>query len=482
MNLFIPTASAINPVSGRISNIVLVVILTISGLITTGCRTWRSEEKPNFVIIYCDDLGYGDLGCFGSELNRTPAIDRMADEGTSFTSFYVTSGVCTPSRSSLMTGCYPLRVGMDENSTGFWVLFPGDSKGLNPEEETIAEVLKAQDYMTACIGKWHLGDQPGFLPNNQGFDYYFGIPYSNDMGDERDSGNPPLPLLRNMQIIEAPVNQSTITQRYTAEAISFIKQNRKQHFFLYLPHTMPHYPLNSSVAFSGKSKNGKYGDAIEEIDWSTGQILNTLRELDLDRNTMVVFTSDNGATRSGSNAPFSGGKCGIMEGSMREPCVMWWPGHIPSGETSDELVTVMDLLPTMAHLSGGELPGDRVIDGKDITSLVLGEPGAKSPHEVFYYYFMSQLQAVRSGKWKLFLPMEERQYGWTRKRQVAEAELFNLETDPAELVNLIDSYPGVAQRLMEYAEQARADIGDYLREGENARPAGIEEHPVFLVN
>jgi len=433
------------------------------------------------VIIYCDDLGYGDLGCFGSELNRTPGIDRMADEGTRFTSFYVTSGVCTPSRSSLMTACYPLRVGMDENSKGFWVLFPGDSKGLNPDEVTIAEILKEQDYVTACIGKWHLGDQAGFLPNNQGFDYYFGIPYSNDMGDGRNSGNPPLPLLRNMQVIEAPVNQSTITQRYTAEAISFIKQNRKERFFLYLPHTMPHYPLHSSEEFSGKSKNGKYGDAIEEIDWSTGQILKTLRDLGLDQHTMVVFTSDNGATRSGSNAPFSGGKCGIMEGSMREPCVMWWPGHIPSGKTCGELVTVMDLLPTMTHLSGGELPGDRVIDGKNISSLVLGEPGAKSPHEVFYYYFMSQLQAVRSGKWKLFLPMEERQYGWKRERQVAEAELFDLEADPAELVNLFDSYPGVVQRLMEYAEEARADIGDYLVKGENARPAGIEKEPVFLI-
>jgi arylsulfatase A-like enzyme len=381
-----------------------------------------------------------------------------------------------------MTGCYPLRVGMDENSMGYWVLFPGDSKGLNPDEVTIAEILKEQDYVTACIGKWHLGDQPGFLPNNQGFDYYFGIPYSNDMGNKGNSGNPPLPLLRNMQVIEAPVNQSTITRRYTEEAISFIEQNRKKPFFLYLPHTMPHYPLNSSVEFSGKSKNGKYGDAIEEIDWSTGQILKTLRDLGLDQHTMVVFTSDNGATRSGSNAPFSGGKCGIMEGSMREPCVMWWPGHIPSGKTCSELVTVMDMLPTMAHLSGGELPGDRVIDGKDITSLVLGEPGAKSPHEVFYYYFMSQLQAVRSGKWKLFLPMEERQYGWKRERQVAEAELFNLETDPAELVNLIDLYPGVTQRLMEYAEEARADIGDYLIKGENARPAGIVEDPVFLIN
>lgn len=467
--------------SDRIVNFCFVVILLIVALITEGCKNIQSVDKPNFVIIFCDDMGYGDLGCFGSEVNRTPKIDRMAEEGICFTSFYVTSGVCTPSRSSLMTGCYPLRVGMDENTSGYWVLFPGDRKGLNPSEITIPEILKKQDYTTACIGKWHLGDQPVFLPTRQGFDYYFGIPYSNDMGNDRDKNNPPLPLMRNETIIEAPVDQSTITQRYTAEAISFIKQNKEKPFFLYLPHTMPHYPLHASEAFRGKSNNGKYGDAIEEIDWSTGQILNTLRDLDLGKNTMVVFTSDNGATRSGSNAPFSGGKCGIMEGSMREPCVMWWPGNIPSGQKCSELTTTMDLLPTLAHLSGGEVPGDRVIDGKDITPLILDETEAKTPHEVFYYYFMSQLQAVRSGKWKLFLPLDERQYGWLRKTQKAESELFYLETDPAESINVIDKYPDVARKLMEYAEEARADIGDYQREGANARPAGWVEKPEFLL-
>lgn len=468
-------------VLGRVVKYCLVVILSIIVLGANGCETPQLSEKPNFVIIYCDDMGYGDLGCFGSELNLTPEIDRVAEEGICFTSFYVTSGVCTPSRSSLMTGSYPLRVGMDENSSGFWVLFPGDSKGLNPEEITIAEMLKEQDYATACIGKWHLGDQPQFLPNNQGFDYYFGIPYSNDMGNERDKSNPPLPLMRNMEIIEAPVDQSTITRRYTAEAISFIQRNKEKPFFLYLPHTMPHYPLHASEGFRGKSNNGKYGDAIEEIDWSTGQIINTLRELGLDKNTMVVFTSDNGATRSGSNAPFSGWKGGIMEGSMREPCVMWWPGHIPAGKRCSEMVTNMDLLPTFANLSGNEVPGDRVIDGKDITPLILGESGAKTPHDVFYYYFMSQLQAVRSGKWKLFLPIEERQYGWLRKIQKAEAELFDLEADPSESINLIDTYPDVALKLMELAEVARADIGDYQRKGANTRAAGMVENPVLLL-
>lgn len=449
---------------------VLLIVLLLA-----GCK--QKEILPNFVIIYCDDMGYGDLGCYGSELNRTPEIDRMADEGACFTSFYVTSGVCTPSRSSLMTGSYPLRVGMDENYKGFWVLFPGDNKGLHPSEITIAEVLKDRGYSTGCIGKWHLGDQDPFLPTKQGFDYYFGIPYSNDMGGGE---NPPLPLLRNETVIDAPVDQSTITKKYTEEAITFIEQNQDNPFFLYLPHTMPHYPLHASADFKGKSNNGKYGDAIEEIDWSTGKILQTLRDLDLDKNTMVIITSDNGATRSGSNAPFSGGKCGIMEGSMREPCVIWWPGVVPPGMKCDELTTTMDLLPTFANLSGASVPDDRVIDGKDISPLILGEEGASTPHDVFYYYFMSQLQAVRSGNWKLFLPLEERQYGWTRKIEKAEAELFNLETDPAESVNLVNKYPDIVAKLTQYAEQARSDIGDFERKGINAREAGWVESPEYL--
>jgi len=434
------------------------------------------DAQPNFILIYADDLGYSDIGCFGSELNRTPALDKMADEGIRLTSFYSTSGVCTPSRSSLMTGCYPIRVGMDENYKGFWVLFPMDNKGLHPDEITVAEVLKDQGYVTACIGKWHLGDQPVFLPTRQGFDYYYGIPYSNDMG--KGGNNPPLPLMRNEKVIEAPADQSTLTKRYTEEAISFINENADNPFFLYLPHTMPHVPLFSSPDFAGKSKNGKYGDAVEEIDWSTGEIIKTLRDLDIADNTLVVFTSDNGATRRGSNLPFSGGKCGIMEGSMREPCVMWWPGTIPAGSTSPELMSTLDILPTFAKLSGGKVPDDRVIDGMDLSSVILMEEGAKSPHQVFYYYFMSQLQAVRSGKYKLYLEMAERQYGWTRKIEKAQMELFDLDLDPGEKINVVTEHPEIVKRLLELAEIAREDMGDFERPGKNARPFGWVDNPV----
>jgi arylsulfatase A len=437
-----------------------------------GCTT---KKAPNFILIYADDLGYSDIGCFGSEKNRTPAIDKMAAEGIKLTSFYSTSGVCTPSRSSLMTGCYPIRVGMDENYKGFWVLFPMDNKGLHPSEITVAEMLKDEGYATACIGKWHLGDQAEFLPTKQGFDYYFGIPYSNDMG--RGDENPPLPLMRNEIVIEAPADQSLLTKRYTEEAIAFIKTNADNPFFLYLPHTMPHVPLFSSEAFAGKSNNGKYGDAIEEIDWSTGEILKTLVELGLDENTLVVFTSDNGATRRGSNLPFSGGKCGIQEGSMREPCVMWWPGTIPGGSSSSELMSTLDIFPTFASLAGGKVPEDRVIDGMDLSRVILGEEGAVSPHEVFYYYFMSQLQAVRSGNYKLYLEMEEKQYGWTRKIISAEMELFDLEKDPGEKINIVNQYPDIVSKLLTLAEKAREDMGDFERVGKNARAAGWVDNP-----
>jgi len=365
---------------------------------------------------------------------------------------------------------------MDENFSGFWVLFPVDNKGLHPNEITVAEVLKEEGYATACIGKWHLGDQPEFLPTSQGFDYYYGIPYSNDMG--KGGNSPPLPIMRNEEVIEAPADQTTLTKRYTEEAVRFIKENSDGPFFLYLPHTMPHVPLFSSPAFAGKSNNGKYGDAVEEIDWSTGEIINTLVELEIDENTLVVFTSDNGATRRGSNLPFSGGKCGIQEGSMREPCVMWWPGTIPPGVSSAELMSTLDILPTFAHFAGAKVPDDRVIDGMDLSEVILGKEGAESPHEVFYYYFMSQLQAVRSGKYKLYLEMEERQYGWTRKIEKAEMELFDLENDKAEKINIADQHPEIVQRLLELAERAREDMGDFERPGKNARPAGWVDNPV----
>ncbi len=431
--------------------------------------------KPNFIIISCDDMGYSDIGCFGSDKNRTPNIDRMAAEGMRFKSFYVTSGVCSPSRASLMTGCYPMRVGMHENSKGFYVLFPQDQKGLHPKEVTIAEKLKKQDYATACIGKWHLGDQPEFLPRQQGFDYYYGLPYSNDMRE-----NPPLPLIRNETVIEAPAFQETLTQRYTIETINFIHTNKDKPFFIYLAHTMPHLPWHVSADFKGKSANGMYGDVIEEIDHSTGKILEALKEAGVDDNTVIVFTSDNGGIRR-NNHPLSGGKATIMEGGMRVACVMRWPGKIPAGASCDEICTTMDLLPTFARLAGSREPDDRIIDGKNILDLMQQKKGARSPHGAFYYYFMSQLRAVRSGPWKLHLgldPMLEKWNGSPTGQCVAA--LYNLDSDIAEKENIIEDHPRVVKRLMKLAEKARQDIGDYKLQGSGIRAGGWVENPVPL--
>ena len=444
-----------------------------------GAADRGDGRPPNFIVIFCDDLGYGDIGCFGSKKHRTPNIDRMAAEGMRFTSFYVTSGVCSPSRSSLMTGCYPRRVNMHQDHNNLWVLFPSGKKGLNPKEITIAEVLKQKDYATACVGKWHLGDQPEFLPTRQGFDYYYGIPYSNDMGGRKGGNRPPLPLLRNETVIEAPANQRTLTKRYTEEVVKFITANKDKPFFVYLPHTMPHLPIFASKDFEGKSANGKFGDAVEEIDWSTGRILETLKQLGIDKNTLVVFTSDNGAARGpgGSNGPLSGWKGSTMEGGMREPCVMRWPGKIPAGTSCDELAITMDLLPTFAKLAGTNPPADRIIDGRDIGALMFGRKGAKSPHDVFYYYHTDQLQAVRSGKWKLHVPLKVKKLNWAGSIPESALELYDLRADIGEKNNIADKHPDVVKRLLALAEKARVDLGDTGRPGANQRPAGMVVTP-----
>jgi len=438
-------------------------------------------KKPNFVLIFIDDMGYGDIGCFGSKANRTPKLDQMAKEGMKFTSFYVTSSVCTPSRASLMTGCYPRRVNMHVNQRNLCVLFAGDPKGLNPNEVTIAEVLKAKGYATKCIGKWHLGDQPEFLPTRQGFDSYFGIPYSNDMGGKsKTKGRPPLPLMVDEKVIEAPVNQDTLTKRYTQQAVKFITANKDKPFFLYLPHAMVHLPLHASDDFRNKSKNGRYGDAVEELDWSTGQILKTLKDLKLDDNTLVIFTSDNGSTgrHGGSNAPLRGNKGQTLEGGQRVPCVMRWPGKIPAGKTCDALTSTIDVLPTFAKLAGTAAPTDRIIDGRDIMNLMSGEKNAKSPHEAFYFYQMDQLQAVRSGQWKLELALESRKRNWGKPEGKSTMKLFNLKTDIHEDKDVSAANPAVVKRLEALADKARADLGDVNKPGKGQRPAGMVKNPI----
>ncbi len=437
--------------------------------------------KPNFIVIFCDNMGYGDVGCFGSQKHRTPNVDRMAAEGLRFTDFYVTSGVCTPSRASLMTGCYAQRVDMHIDDKGGCVLRPVASKGLNPSEITIARILSYQGYATACIGKWHLGDQREFLPTRHGFDYYYGIPYSEDMIPARNPDWPPLPLMRNEDVIEAPVDLKTITRRYTREAIDFITRNRHKPFFLYLPQATPGSERVPQVSdeFEGRSANGRYGDSIEELDWSTGQILATLRRLDIDDQTLVIFTSDNGAVKGhgGSNEPLNGWGYGTMEGGMRVPCVMRWPGHIPAGKICDKLTTTMDLLPTFARLAGTAPPNDRVIDGRDIWPLMACEEGAESPHGAFYYYHIDQLQAVRSGRWKLHLPLKVKRAFAREDRDGNPTMLFDLSGDLKESIDVSDKHPEVVERLMALAERARAELGDLNREGVGLRPAGIVPNP-----
>ncbi len=416
------------------------------------------ERPPNFIVIFTDDQGYQDMGCFGAPRIKTPILDKMAAQGVRFTDFYSASAICSPSRAALLSGCYPPRVGITD------VLWPHDTKGLNPAEMTIARVLKQRGYATACVGKWHLGHHPAFLPQSHGFDSYFGVPYSNDMKidpkmalapgavlregmtEERLRNEEPkknwVPLLRNEQVVEYPADQRTLTKRYTEEAVAFIEANKEKPFFLYLPHTMPHIPLAASADFAGKSEGGRYGDTIEEIDWSTGRILETLETLGLDDNTLVIFTSDNGPWnlsdgRGGCAAPLRGFKFSTYEGGMRVPCVMRWPGKLPAGAVCAEIAGTIDLFPTLAKLAGAPLPKDRVIDGKDIWPLMANPGSAKTPHDAYYYYRGPRLEAVRRGHWKLRLPAKN------------PPELYDLKTDIGESKNRAKEEAAVLESLKE---------------------------------
>lgn len=456
----------------------LISVLAFSGLTVMA----HAVEKPNVIIVLIDDFGYGDLGCYGSTKHRTPHIDQMAREGIRLTDFYVGSSVSTPSRAALLTGCYPRRVSMHVNadpkplmSVGRQVLFPASHKGLNPSEITIAELLKGQGYATACIGKWHLGDQLPFLPTRQGFDYYYGIPYSNDM----DRPYCPLPLMEQEEVIVAPVNQDSLTIRYTNKTVEFIKAHKDTPFFIYLCHNMTHDPLAASPAFKGKSKNGLYGDATEELDWSMGVLFETLKQCGLDENTLVIFTSDNGAQErfGGTNRPLRGEKGTTYEGGFRVPCIMRWPARIPANQENDELVTSMDLLPTLASYCGYEVPKDRIIDGHDVTDILEGQSIA-SPTEVFYYYQKQQLQAVRWRNWKYHLPLQERIKGpHLPDTEVGEARLYDLDSDLSETENVIDRYPEVVRQMNKLIEEVRSDMGDWGCEGRNQRPAGVIDEP-----
>ncbi|MCH2277244.1 MAG: sulfatase [Acidobacteriota bacterium] len=465
-------------------------------VLLAGCQTPVEESAtsparpPNIIVIFTDDQGYADLGIYGAEGFETPTIDRMAAEGIRFTSFYVASPACSPSRAALLTGSYPQRVSIPR------VLYPQLEVGLHPAEITIAELLKPLGYATAIFGKWHLGHHPGHLPQAQGFDEYFGLPYSNDMTPDATKNpnpparrHPPLPLIEGLETIEIEPDQAQLTRRYTERAVDFIERNVDRPFFLYLPHSMPHLPLFVSDQFAGVTENGLYGDVIMEIDWSVGQILTTLDRFGLDEQTLVVFTSDNGpwlvkGSHSGSAGPLREGKGTTFEGGQRVPAIMRWPGRIPPGLVSDEMVTAMDLFPTIAGITGAAVPSDRIIDGKDIWALMSGAPDAVTPHEAFFYYWPGQLHAVRSGRWKLHVPhgyqtIEGADLATPMFHGIyAQAEiglsLFDLEADIGETTNVADQYPQVVERLLGLIATARDDLGDSLtgREGRNVRPPG----------
>jgi len=432
----------------------------------------QPTDSPNIILVNCDDLGYGDLGCYGSTLNATPHLDRMAAEGTRFTDFYMASPVCSPSRGAMMTGCYPRRIGFG-SFEGAWVLFPGQPVGLHPDEITFARLLKDQGYATKHVGKWHCGDQPEFLPTRHGFDSYFGIPFSNDMG--RQGGRerfPPLPLVRDEEVIQEQPDQAALTERYVEECVRFIREKRDQPFLLYLAHMYVHLPIYASEKFLKQSKNGPYGAGVQCVDWAMGVLFWELRRLGLDRNTLVVFTSDNGSRgdHGGSNAPLRGGKGTTWEGGQRLPCIMRWPGQIPAGRVCSDVAASIDFLPTFAALAGTEAPTDRIIDGKDIRALMRGESGAASPHDAFFYYRCDDLDAVRSGKWKLHVSRMNRK----EKRREDVRELYDLEKDIGETTNVASEYPEVVKELEAKVDACRQDLGDKWKgiDGDNCRPIG----------
>ena len=426
-------------------------------------------RPPNFVILFADDLGYGDLGCYGHPTIRTPHLDRMAREGLRLTQFYSAAEVCTPSRAALLTGRLPPRNGMCGQNRR--VLFPNSRGGLPADERTLAELLKEKGYATACIGKWHLGHLPPYLPTQHGFDTYFGVPYSNDM--DRVSSAPMgraaflapqieywnIPLMRDTQIVERPAHQPTLTQRYAEEAVRFIRQHKDRPFFVYLPFTMPHVPLFASSTFAGQSRRGLYGDVVEELDAAVGTVLDCLRDEGLANRTLVVFTSDNGPwltqnEQGGSAGLLRDGKGSTWEGGMREPAIVWQPGTVPAGMVSAELASTLDLLPTICKLAGIEPPSDRPLDGYDIRSVLRGGP---SPRREMFYYRGYELMAVRLGPWKAHF-LTQAGYGQPQPVRHDPPLLFHLEIDPSERFNVAGQHPEVLAEIQTLVEKHRAGM------------------------
>ena len=489
-------------ISGQLLAAALLATLLASG-ISNPCRA-QTPQRPNIVLLFNDDQGYGDVGCFGAQNFKTPNLDKLAADGTRFTSFYVAQPVCTASRASLMTGSYSNRVSL------FGALNHESNVGIAASEWLLPEMLKATGYATAIYGKWHLGHRDQFLPTRNGFDDFLGLPYSNDNGPLHPVVKtiPSLPLIENEKTVELDPDQSQFTRRFTDRAIRFIETNKDRPFFLYMPHVMPHVPIFASEKFKGKSGAGPYGDVIEELDSGIGEVLATLEKHGLAQKTLVIFCTDNGpflsyGNHAGSAGPLREGKLTTFEGGVRVPCMMRWPGHIPAGRTSGDLLSTLDFLPTFAKLVGGKL-SDNKIDGEDRWPLITGQPGAK-PRENFYYYAGDELQAVRSGPWKLHLPHEyltpvqppgkngkpanfdnlkpesmsvsglrgiASRHGYVVKK--IEQTLYNLDDDLGETQDVSAQHPEVVNRLLKLAEAARTDLGDSLtkRQGSSVRPCG----------
>ncbi len=449
-----------------------------------------TERPPNVVLIFCDDLGWADLGCYGARNIRTPHIDRLAREGTRFTSFYVAQAVCSASRAALLTGCYPNRIGIHG------ALGPSQRIGLHPDETTLAELLRGRGHATGMFGKWHLGRPQSLLPIHHGFDEYLGLPYSNDMWPKHPSARPgtypPLPLIEGDRVIRELDDQSDLTRLLTQRSIDFMERHAKRPFFLYLAHPMPHVPLFAGTRFKDRSRRGLFTDVIEEIDWSTGEILKTLRRLGLEKETLVVFTSDNGpwlsyGDHAGSAGPFREGKGTSFEGGIRVPCIVRWPGRMPKGKVSDVPWMTIDLLPTLAGLVDAPLP-PRPIDGRDVWPVISGKPGARHPQPAYYiYYNQGELQAVISDGWKLLLPHTSRSLGGrpggtngmpsAYQPLPVGLELYHLRHDQGERTNVIDQNPEQFRRLFLHAETARQELGDSLtrRVGQGVRQAAKVE-------
>ena len=463
------------------------IVLSLFLLVIVTTTPTVAQRLPNVVIIFIDDMGYADIGPFGAKDYQTPNLNRMAKEGIRFTDFYVAQAVCSASRTALLTGCYPNRLGLHG------ALGPNAKHGIHDNEVTIAELLKTKGYATAIYGKWHLGHHPQFLPVRHGFDEYFGLPYSNDMWPKHPEAKPgtypDLPLIENDKVIELMPDQAQLTRQYTERAVSFIERNKTKPFFLYVPHTMVHVPLFVGEKFKGSSKSGLYGDVVQEVDWSVGAILGAIKKHNLDKDTLVIFTSDNGpwlsyGEHAGSSGRLREGKGTAWDGGVRVPFIARWPGKIPAGRVMKQPAMTIDLLPTIAKLVNAELPKHK-IDGLDIWPLLKGEAKAKNPHDAyFFYYNTNELQAVRSGQWKLILPHTYRTLVQQPKAKdgipvkysnvKTGLELYDLATDMSEKQNVADKHPDVVKRLEALAEQAREDLGDKLtnRTGKGVREPG----------